>query len=656
MALKYIAISLLILVTLASVWVGNAVWQPLDQIRVHLHLGPEPEVLIEHGFEYRDLNKNEKLDVYEDSRQQTALRVESLLSQMTLAEKVGQMFHPAITIKADFNIMAFHLAMGRLTGGTVEIYDQHISHFNFYGKPTPLEIAQKLNSLQKIAAKTRLGIPLTISSDPLHEVSSGGIAAFAVKGLSGWPSQLGFAAARDIELTRKFGEIAGAEYRALGLRMALHPMADLATEPRWPRNFGTFGADAALSSALTTAYMQGFQGESIGPESVLTMVKHFPGGGPQEFGLDPHLPSGKRQVYPGNNFDYHLRPFKNAIDNGLKVIMPYYGIPIDQTDDNVAMGFNRAILTDLLRNELGFMGVVCTDWGIISNRPWGVENLSIKERYKKSLDAGVDQYGGESEPQYILDLVREGAISEARIDLSVRRILTNTFDLGLFEIALVDELALGSLINSETHIRDGLEAQRKSVVLLSNGQNEQPTLPLKRGVKVFVDGMDLTEASKFAQVVSSPDQAEYIILSLNAVFNGTQEPGSDALVDRLLSSILADSNLKFNQQILDKIERYSKTNNLITVVNLNRPVILADISQQSEALIGTFGVYDSVMFEIIFGDFNPQGKLPFEIPSSMAAVLAQKEDLPNDSQAPTFVAGYGLSYPKDALKSLDLLE
>ena len=184
MALKYIAISLLILVTLASVWVGNAVWLPLDQIRVHLHLGPEPEVLIEHGFEYRDLNKNEKLDVYEDSRQQTALRVESLLSQMTLAEKVGQMFHPAITIKADFNIMAFHLAMGRLTGGTVEIYDKHISHFNFYGRPTPLEIAQKLNSLQKIAAKTRLGIPLTISSDPLHEVSSGGIAAFAVKGLS----------------------------------------------------------------------------------------------------------------------------------------------------------------------------------------------------------------------------------------------------------------------------------------------------------------------------------------------------------------------------------------------------------------------------------------------------------------------------------------
>ena len=229
--------------------------------------------------------------------------------------------------------------------------------------------------------------------------------------------------------------------------------------------------------------MLGFQGESIGPESVLTMVKHFPGGGPQEFGLDPHLPSGKRQVYPGDNFGYHLMPFKKAIDNGLKVIMPYYGIPIDQTDENVAMGFNKAILTDLLRNELGFTGVVCTDWGIVSSRPWGVEDLSIKARYKKSLDAGVDQYGGESEPEYILELVEKGAISEARINLSVRRILTNTFDLGLFETALVDEDALGALINTEDYVRAGLEAQRKSVVLLSNKKIEQPVLPLKRGVK-----------------------------------------------------------------------------------------------------------------------------------------------------------------------------
>ena len=159
-------------------------------------------------------------------------------------------------------------------------------------------------------------------------------------------------------MVKRFGEIASAEYRAVGLRTALHPMADLATEPRWARNFGTFGSNSQLSAEMTNAYMLGFQGTALTEKSVMTMVKHFPGGGPQEFGLDAHLPSGKRQVYPGDNFDYHVEPFKKAIDNGLRVIMPYYGVPVDQTDENVAMGFNKMILTDLLRDELGFTGVV----------------------------------------------------------------------------------------------------------------------------------------------------------------------------------------------------------------------------------------------------------------------------------------------------------
>ena len=422
---KYTGIAFLAVLAVTALWVINLLIQPYDNIRIYWSLGAEPEVLITDDFTYRDLNKNQQLDIYEDVRQPAAMRVEDLLSQMTLEEKAGQMMHPAITIKPDLALLAFHFAMGRVDIDAAEVFDKHISHFNFYGKPTPLEIAEKLNELQKIAARTRLGIPLTISSDPLHEAASGGIAAFSVKGFSGWPSQLGFAASRDIDLVKRFGEIAAAEYRAVGLRTALHPMADLATEPRWPRNFGTFGSNAELSAQLTSAYMLGFQGASLGPESVMTMVKHFPGGGPQELGLDPHLPSGKRQIYPGDNFDYHVKPFKMAIDNGLRVIMPYYGIPIDQTDENVAMGFNKAILTDLLRDDLGFTGVVCTDWGIVSSRAWGVEGLSVRERYKKSIDAGVDQYGGESDPEHIVDLVNTGELSMERINQSVRRLLLN---------------------------------------------------------------------------------------------------------------------------------------------------------------------------------------------------------------------------------------
>ena len=641
---KYAGIAILTVLVVTALWVVNLLMQPYDNIRIYVSKGPEPEVLISDDFTYRDLNKNQQLDIYEDVRQPAVLRLDNLLGQMTLEEKVGQMMHPAITIKPDFALLAFHFAMGRVDIDAAEIFDKHISHFNFYGAPTPLEIAEKLNRLQKIAARTRLGIPLTISSDPLHEAASGGIAAFSVKGFSGWPSQLGFAAARDIDLVKRFGEIASAEYRAVGLRTALHPMADLATEPRWARNFGTFGSNAQLSAEMTNAYMLGFQGTTLTDKSVMTMVKHFPGGGPQEFGLDAHLPSGKRQVYPGDNFDYHVEPFKKAIDNGLRLIMPYYGIPIDQTDENVAMGFNKMILTDLLRDELGFTGVVCTDWGIVSSRAWGVEGMSVRERYKKSIDAGVDQYGGENDPAHIIDLVRSGELSEARIDQSVRRILLNKFELGLFEQSLVDEDAIPALIRTPQYLAAGLEAQRKSIVLLNNKMADTVALPLAEGTKIFVDGLDADQAKLYGTLVDSADQADVVVLYLPTIFNGNQAPGSDELMDHFLSTILPDDNLAFSAAVLDKAKVYSENARLITVVDLNRPAILTELNQLSDGLIGTFGVYDSVLFEMIFGQFSPQGKLPFEIPSSMAAVMAQKEDLPDDSVAPTFIFGHGLSY------------
>ena len=641
---KHFTRAVLALVVILIIYISNMLLQPYDRLRIYLSLNAEPELLVFNGFQYRDLNRNRRLDNYEDSRLTSEIRADDLLSQMTLDEKVGQMMHPAITIQPDLALKIFHLAMGRVDIDAVEIFDRHISHFNFYGKPTPQQIAEKLNRLQRVASRTRLGIPLTISSDPLHEAASGGIAAFSVEGFSGWPSQLGFAASRDINLVKRFGEIASAEYRAVGLRTALHPMADLATEPRWPRNFGTFGASAELSSQFTNAYMLGFQGDALSSDSVMTMVKHFPGGGPQKFGLDPHLPSGKKQVYPGNNFDYHVEPFKLAIENGLRVIMPYYGIPIDQTEENVAMGFNKAILTDLLRDELGFLGVVCSDWGIVASRAWGVEDLSVRERYKKSIDAGIDQYGGENDPEHIISLVKSGELNIERIDQSVRRILINKFALGLFEQSLVDENLVSSTVRTPEYVEAGLQAQRKSIVLLKNDKNEASILPAVEGQKIFVDGLDIEQAKLFGTVVSSPDEADIIILYLPTVFNGNQPPGSNELIDKFLSGILPDGDLTYESEIIEKAKSYSDIATLITVVDLNRPAILTELNEISNGLIATFGVYDSVLYEVIFGRFSPQGKLPFEIPSSMRSVENQKEDLPDDSMSPVFEFGHGLSY------------
>ena len=624
-----------------SVLIVNFIFSPIERVIYLAKLKPEVKTLDIDGMSFRDLNKNNKLDRYEDYRLDTAQRVEDLISQMTLEEKVGTLFHPPVTINPDwmFRLYSLFVDGGKLTES--EIINQHINHFNLYGNPKPERLAKRLNSLQKIASRSRLGIPVTISSDPIHEVpNGGGVASFSLDGFSKWPSQLGLAASQNPSLVKQFAEIAREEYLAVGIRTALHPMADLATEPRWARNFGTFGSDNVLSSKLTMAYMDGFQGETIDSQSVMTMVKHFPGGGPQENGLDPHLFSGRNQIYPGNMFDYHVKPFIDAINNNLAVIMPYYGITVNQTSENVAIGFNKDLLTTLLRDELGYKGVICSDWGIINGRHWGVGDLSIEERYIKAIDAGIDQFGGEKDTEVVIELVKKGLMPLSRIDASVKRILKNKFDLGLFDNPYVEVDQVKSRVNTERNIKLGKEAQKQSMVLLKNDS----TLPLEKNINIFVDGFN-AKSIVHGNVVSDIKDADVIVSYVHTVFNGNQPSGIDRLVDNVLSSIFPNQDLNFSPEILEKLEEFSSIKPLIVIVDLNRPAILDSINQMSSALVGTFGVDESVIFETLFGESKPTGKLPFEIPSSMKEVNEQLEDVPDDTMNPTFKFGFGLTYP-----------
>ncbi len=631
----------LVILFLISVLIVNFIFSPIERIIYLVKLKPEVKVLDIDGISFRDLNKNNKLDRYEDHRLDTVQRVEDLISQMTLEEKVGTLFHPPVTINPDwmFRLYSLFVDGGKLTES--EIINQHINHFNLYGNPKPERLAKRLNNLQKIASRSRLGIPVTISSDPIHEVpNGGGVASFSLDGFSKWPSQLGLAASQDPNLVKQFAEIAREEYLAVGIRTALHPMADLATEPRWARNFGTFGSDNVMSSKLTMAYMDGFQGKTIDSQSVMTMVKHFPGGGPQENGLDPHLFSGRNQIYPGNMFDYHIKPFIDAINNNLAVIMPYYGITVNQTSENVAIGFNKDLLTTLLRNELGYKGVICSDWGIINGRHWGVGDLSIEERYIKAIDAGIDQFGGEKDTEVVIELVKKGLMPLSRIDASVKRILKNKFDLGLFDNPYVEVDQVKSRVNTERNIKLGKEAQKQSMVLLKNDS----TLPLEKNINIFVDGFN-TKSIVHGNVVSDIKDADVIVSYVHTVFNGNQPSGIDRLLDNVLSSIFPNQDLNFSPEILEKLDEFSSIKPLIVIVDLNRPAILDSINQMSSALVGTFGVDESVIFETLFGESKPTGRLPFEIPSSMKEVNEQLEDVPDDTMNPTFKFGFGLTYP-----------
>lgn len=628
-----------ILMAVLLLFVINHIYQPISRINLYFSQFENVQTIYKDDYLFRDLNKNQQLDIYEDARVSIELRVNDVLSQMTIEEKVGLMFHPPFTVNPGIGMRIYEILIRGNQFTESHIIKKNINHFNLYGNPDPVKLAKRINQLQNYAARSRLGIPLTISSDPIHEVErGGGIASFSVRGFSKWPSQLGLAATRDVELVKKFADIARQEYLAVGIRTALHPMADLATDPRWARNFGTFGSDSKLSTSLTLAYMDGFQGENIDSQSVLTMVKHFPGGGPQENGLDAHLMSGENQVYPGKMFDYHLEPFIEAINNNLKVIMPYYGIAVDQSNENIAIGFNRYLLNDLLREKLNYDGVICSDWGIITGRHWGVTNLTIPERYIKAINAGIDQFGGEMHPEIVVQLVRENKIDESRIDRSARRILKNKFELGLFDDPFVDIVSVDKRINTQLTQKLALDAQRKSVVMLKNSN----LLPLTEETKIYVDGMEFKDSD--INKVNTIEEADVILMYLHTVFNGNQEPGTDRLFDRFLSNLFPNTDLRFNNQVIKRASEYSQVKPLILVVDLNRPAILSELNDLSDALIGTFGVNDEVIHEIINGKTNPSGKLPFELPSSMSEVEEQFEDVPDDTANPLYKYGYGLSF------------
>jgi beta-glucosidase len=612
-------------------------------------LGIEAPTLVEAGISYRDLNKNGIMDPYEDPNADFDSRVNDLVSQMNLEEKAGTLFVTMIgttskgepmetpVLSTDPIIVLMSYA---LPSNSELIAKKKMNSFNILASLDADLMAKYNNTIQKMAERTRLGIPITIATDPRHGADNNPGAAMYTPAFSQWPTSLGLAATRDTVLVREFGDMARQEYNAVGIRLALHPMADLATEPRWARVNGTFGEDALLSAAMTKAYVLGFQGDSLNNTSVACMTKHFSGGGPQMDGEDAHFPYGREQVYPGNNFDYHVQPFiHGAFPAKTAQIMPYYGIPMDQTNENVAFAFNKEIITGLLRDSLNFDGVVCTDWNIITDskisaaRAWGVEHLTVKERVKKVFDAGCDQFGGESIPEVIVALVNEGLLPEERIDVSVKRVLLDKFRLGLFDNPYVDVENASKIAGNPEFRRKGKIAQGKSTVLLKNDN----ILPLKAGTKIYVEGMnDTSSLNSYGEVVSNPKDADVIVKRLRTPF--------DPRTDSFIESFFHQGRLYYNDEEIKEIINVISKKPSVVIVNLERPAILTEINEASSALMVEFGTEDDVVADLLFGKKQPMGKMPFDLPSSWEAVLNQQEDVPFDTKDPLYTFGHGLRY------------
>lgn len=632
----------LVVILIAGGWYY---WQNIrPDINTHRNLsllGKEAPTFTQDGVTFRDLNKNGKLDIYEDPRRSIDERVEDLLRQMTLEEKAGMMFQTMIGMNADGTLFE-RTGFFPVPQSTDMIARRLMNHFNIFSGTDPRHMAEWHNRIQKLAEQTRLGIPVTISTDPRHAFSQNPLANLTAGNFSQFPEPTGLAATHDVDLVRQFGDIARQEYLAVGIRLALHPMADLATEPRWARCNGTFGEDAELSAAMTAAYIRGFQGETLGRNSVACMTKHFPGGGPQKDGEDAHFPYGREQVYPGDQFEYHLKPFEAAFEAGTAQIMPYYGMPVGTPLEEVGFGFNKDVITNLLRGRYGFDGVVCTDWTLLQDakilhmtmaaRAWGVEHLSVAERVQKVIDAGVDQFGGEACPEVIVQLVREGKISEERIDQSVRRLLRDKFRLGLFDHPYLDVDAAERIVGNAEFRRVGELAQRKSIVLLKNERN---TLPLKSGLKLYVEGIKPEAVSQYGEIVNDVTKADVAILRLVTPYEKRK-----GLLERYFHA----GDLDFKEPEKSRILKILQQVPTVVDIYLERPAVIPEIAEKSAALLGNFGADDEALLDVVFGKFNPQGKLPFELPSSMEAVRKQKEDVSHDSENPLFAFGHGLSY------------
>ncbi|MFG3035986.1 glycoside hydrolase family 3 protein [Streptomyces sp. NPDC048330] len=580
------------------------------------------------------------MNPYQDPTRPVDERVEDLLARMTPEEKAGQLFHSMLMMNPDGTPVT-ETDGSMLPFSTPElIEDRRLSHFNLLGTHGAREMALWHNAVQEMAAGTRLGIPVTLSTDPRHAFTDNVGASFDAGAFSAWPEALGLAAVGDPELVFRFADTVRREYLSVGFRTALHPQIDLATEPRWSRQAGTFGSDAKLTGELVRAYVRGLQGDTLGPDSVAAMVKHFPGGGPQKDGEDPHFPHGKEQVYPGGLRGLHLEPFREAIAAGCSQMMPYYGQPVGTDWEEVGFGFNRGVLTGLLREELGFTGIVCADWGLLTDavvfgetheaRAWGVEHLDTAARAAKALDAGVDQFGGEQCPEVIVELMASGRIPEERVDASVRRLLREKFLLGLFdERRYVDPDEAAETVGRADFAAAGAAAQRRSLTVLTDGP-----LPLTGRPRLFAENVDPAVAAVYGEVVDDPAEADVAVLRLRTPYE--ERPN-------LFESFFHSGSLAFPEEELNRILGLLAAVPTVVCVNLERPAVLPEIAERAAALIADYGASDEALLDVAFGHARAEGRLPFELPRSMAAVEASRPDVPNDTADPVFPYGHGLS-------------
>lgn len=438
------------------------------------------------GFAFKDMNGNGRLDLWEDWRQDAAARAEAHAAEVDIDAALALLIHGS-AFSTDYD-----LANVNVSGSSVgwsedpddpttlqETLDQGIRTMLNFSIPTSdaNTVVRWSNTVQAYAEGVGTGIPVNVSNNPIG---------------FGFPGNLGMAATFDADLLKRAGVEQAKAYRAEGIATLLGPQMDLTTDPRWARINGTYGEDPALSRDLTNAYVSGLQsswsddGDDLGwgTESVVGMIKHFPGDGCGESGRESHNQFGKFCVYPGENMEAQLIPF---VDGGLHLdsstgecgaFMDSYSIAYSDDEkygELVGSAFS-AWKNDLLREKCGYDGLICSDWGVVedASTPWGMESATKDERFKKIVEAGVDQIGGgfalgTLKKAYASMVADQGVdATDERVRTSARRVLKTLYSVGLNDNPYLSADQTEVVLADTTMATIAAEATDKSIVMLKN--------------------------------------------------------------------------------------------------------------------------------------------------------------------------------------------
>ena len=621
------------------------------------------QVICEEGLYFRDINGDGKLNTYKDWRKSPKERAKALAAELSVEEKIGQLFLSSWKMGIEQEDKGFVDETGLLdekpvekgssifavnsTVGTTEtIKDWKVRHFILRGNPKPEELADWINEMNSVAEESEYFLPVLVISNSRNE---NGEVVFGMNDASGvfaaWPGTLGIAAAvkgAGTGLIDDFASCIRREWDAVGMKKGYMYMVDCMTDPRWQRTYGTFGEDSQLISDILERLIPGVQGseEGVTRDGVAMTVKHFPGGSARENGFDPHYKQGQWNVYQTENSleTYHLPPFKTAVKKHTSSIMPYYAKPAKEKSREqydlqgrpiewkpVGFAFNDFFINKMLREQMGFEGYINSDSGIMQMMAWGVEELEICERAALAINAGVDIISG----SYDLEDAKE----------AYRRWKEGYYTKQGHEVpkGYTAEQNDGTLPLTFDKISDKKVYARCFHKIEENAEKATAELKKQLQKEPLLTLTENPEEADVAILFVSPSSGEYFnatpgYLELD-ICDGKEvcdvdEEGRPAKTTHLETTLLKVKELA---EIAEAV--HANHGKVVTNINFTLAWQVGNAEPYADALLAGFDTYPGAVLDVIFGRFSPVGKMPITLPKDDSVLAVNADGVcisPND--------------------------